>query len=424
MTIHQAKRTRSAPMQATPPIRMTARAARDAQLAALGLDRPPRRRARKKDVIAAIRAMHILQIDTIHVVARSPYLVLWSRLGDYQPRWLNAHLADGRLFEYWAHEASFLPVEDYPLLRHRMIDPGSMGWKYSHEWVEENRDTVARVLAAVREHGPMRSADFERRDGKGGAWWGWKPEKRALEMLLTSGHLMVRKRQNFQRVYDLRERVLPDWDEALLPDRETAERALALQATQALGVATARWIADYYRVRPAENARRVAALADEGALLRIDVAGWSEPAYAHPDNLELIERAIDNRIRPRHTTLLSPFDPLVWDRRRALTTFNFDYRLECYTPEPKRVYGYFTLPILHRGRIVGRLDPKAHRADGRMEIRSIHLEDDVAPSVQLAQALAPTLRAFAAWHETPDVVIGRSAPAGFARMLRTALSAG
>ena len=402
-------------------IRVTPRAARHVQLATLGLDRPPRRRARKKDVIAAIRAMHILQIDTIHVVARSPYLVLWSRLGDYQSKWLDQHLAEGRLFEYWAHEASFLPVEDYPLLRHRMIDPGGMGWKYSHAWVEKNRATIDRVLQVVREQGPVRSADFERLDGKGGTWWGWKPEKRALEMMLTAGHLMVRRRERFQRVYDLRERVLPAWDDARLPDREAAERALTLNAAAALGVATARWIADYYRTRPAETARRVTALAQEAALLRVDVDGWKEPAYAHPDNLELIERAAARRIRPRHTTLLSPFDPLVWDRRRALATFGFDYRLECYTPAPKRVYGYFVLPLLHRGRLVGRLDPKAHRAEERMEIRSIHLEPDVAPSPELAEALAPVLRAFAAWHATPEVTIGRSTPAAFARMVRQAL---
>lgn len=409
-------------MTTSQSLRITPRAARHIQLATLGLDRPLRRRARKKDVIAAIRAMHILQIDTIHVVARSPYLVLWSRLGDYQPKWLDQHLAEGRLFEYWAHEASFLPIEDYPLLRHRMIDPGGMGWKYSHTWVEKNRATMDRVLQVVREQGPVRSADFERLDGKGGTWWGWKPEKRALEMMLTAGHLMVKRRERFQRVYDLRERVLPDWDDARLPDREEAERALALRAAGALGVATARWIADYYRTRPGENARRVTALAKEGLLLTVHVDGWKEPVYAHPDNRNLIERAIARRIRPRHTTLLSPFDPLVWDRRRALTTFDFDYRLECYTPAPRRIYGYFTLPILHGDRLVGRLDPKAHRSDGVMEIRSIHLEPNATPDGELAEALAPVLRAFAEWHETPEVTIGKTVPARFGRLLRSALA--
>ncbi len=403
-------------------LRITPTAARHAQLEALGLARPPRRRARMKDVLAAIRAMHVLQIDTIHVVARSPYLVLWSRLGDFRPGWLDAHLAKGNLFEYWAHEASFLPIEDYPLLRHRMLDLNGKGWKYRHEWVEKNRDTIRHVLDVIRAHGPVRSADFERLDGEGGAWWGWKPEKRALEVMLTAGHLMVKRRDNFQRVYDLRERVLPEWDDSMLPDAEEAERALVLNAAQALGVATARWIADYYRTRMTDTAQRAEALAREGKLLRIDVAGWSEPAYAHADSAELIERAAGGRIRPRYTTLLSPFDPLIWDRRRALETFGFDYRLECYTPAPKRVYGYFSLPILHRGKLVGRLDPKAHRAEGRTEIRSLYLEPGVEPSDDLADALATAIHAFAAWHETPEVLVRRTVPGNFARRLRQALA--
>jgi hypothetical protein len=304
-----------------------------------------------------------------------------------------------------------------------MIDVGDKGWKYSHTWVEQNRATVERVLAAIRENGPMRSADFERTDGRGGAWWGWKPEKRALEMMLTAGHLMVRRRENFQRVYDLTERVLPDWSDAQLPEREHAEQELVLNAARALGVATVRWIADYYRTRGGATAKRVAALARAGRLLTIDVAGWSEPAYAHPDSAELLERAATNRIRPRNTTLLSPFDPLVWDRRRTLATFGFDYRLECYTPAPKRRYGYFSLPILHRGHLIGRLDPKAHRADGMMEVRALHLEPHVTPDAALAADLATALRAFGAWHRTPDVVVRRSKPASFARMVRAELAA-
>ena len=176
------------------PLRFSADAARQLVVAAQGLDRRPRRKASKADVLEAIRRMGVLQIDTIHVVARSPYLVLWSRLGSYEPVWLDELLAEGRLFEYWAHEASFLPIEDYGLLRHRMVDPGSLGWKYSHAWVEQNRAQVERVLAAIRERGPLRSLDFQRRDGKGGGWWGWKPEKRALEMLFSAGELMVARR--------------------------------------------------------------------------------------------------------------------------------------------------------------------------------------------------------------------------------------
>ena len=182
-------------------------AARALMLAAQGLQRRPERPATKADLLETIRRMHVLQIDTIHVVARSPYLVLWSRLGAYPTHWLTDLLAEGALFEYWAHEASFLPIEDYPLFRHRMLDAANMGWKYAREWASENRAALDHVLAHVREHGATRSADFERQDGQAGGWWEWKTEKRALETLFTAGELMIARRHNFQRVYDLRERV-------------------------------------------------------------------------------------------------------------------------------------------------------------------------------------------------------------------------
>ncbi len=258
-----------------------------------------------------------------------------------------------------------------------MLDAANMGWKYAREWAAENRDALDRVLAHVREHGEVRSADFERTDGSDGKWWGWKTEKRALETLFTSGDLMIVRRHNFQRIYDLRERVLPAWDDALLPPIEEVRRALALRAVRALGVTTAGWVADYFRTRKLDTSKLVKALADEGALQQIEVEGWDEPAYIHPENAALAEAAAAGALAPELTTLLSPFDPLVWDRARALALFGFDYRIECYTPAPKRRYGYFTLPILRRGELIGRLDPKAHRKEGRFEVKALHLEPGV-----------------------------------------------
>ncbi|CAN5688720.1 hypothetical protein BH23GEM10_BH23GEM10_15180 [soil metagenome] len=191
-------------------MRLTQRAARRLHLAALGLDRRPRGRARKADVLEAVRRMAVLQIDTISVVARSPYLVLFSRLGHYAPEWLDELLAEGALFEYWAHEASLLPIEDYALMRPRMLEPEALGWKYRGDWVRAHRHVLRRVLERLRTHGEVRSTDFER-DGDREGWWDWKPEKRALEALFTSGVVMVTRRQSFQRIYDLRERVHPAW---------------------------------------------------------------------------------------------------------------------------------------------------------------------------------------------------------------------
>jgi uncharacterized protein YcaQ len=392
-------------------MRLTEGGARALMLAAQGLDRRPRRRATRADVLGAIRRMGVLQIDTISVVARSPYLVLWSRLGAYEPRWLDELLAEGALFEYWAHEACFIPVEDFALFRHRMLDPSGMGWKYRAAFIAEHREAIDRLLALVRERGPVRSADFERTDGKGGGWWEWKPEKRMLESLFTAGELMIARRDGFQRVYDVRERVLPTWSDTQLPPVEHVRRELALRAVRAMGVARASWVADYYRTAKRTTPLLLPRLADEGALLRVDVDGWKEPGYLHPDHAALAATA--GEIRPTLTTLLSPFDPLVWDRARARELWGFDYRLECYTPGPKRRWGYFVLPILRRGALVGRMDAKAHRREGVFAVKALYLEPGVRASEALARDVAGAVRECAAWHGTPRVVVASSEPAGF-----------
>jgi uncharacterized protein YcaQ len=377
-------------------------------LAAMGLDREPTRPATKRSVLDAIRRMGALQIDTIHVVARSPYLVLRSRVGDFEPRWLEELLAEGKIFEYWSHEACFLPVEHYPLYRRLMLD-GKKGWKSTPDWIRSHPDEVARILDHVRENGSARSADFTRTDGRKGSWWDWKPEKIALEHLHAAGELMIAARVNFHRVYDLRERVLPHWRDEDAPSLEHVRRELALSAVRALGVATAKWVPDYFRTRKADAPPLLEQLAAEGALSRVEVEGIG-PAYVHPENAKLVRAAARGKLEPELTALLSPFDPLVWDRARASELFGFDYRIECYTPAPKRRYGYFTLPILHRGRLVGRLDPKAHRAEGVFEVKSLHLEPGVRVDEQLATDLASALSRFAAWHATPRVVLPASSP--------------
>jgi uncharacterized protein YcaQ len=387
---------------------LTQAQSRSVMLAAQGLLHRPQRRASKRDVLQTIRRMSALQIDTIHVVARSPYLVLWSRLGDYDPFWLDELLAEGKLFEYWSHEACFLPIEDYPLYRHRMLNAESQGWHYSRSWVETHRTEVERLLAVIRERGAVRSADFARTDGKAGGWWEWKTEKRALEMLFTSGELMIARRQNFQRVYDLRERVLPAWHNGLLPSVEEARRSLALKAVRALGITTAQRVADYFRTAKRQTLDTLSRLAREGALLTVNVEGWDEPALFHPENRKLIKEAASGKLKPELTTLLSPFDPLIWDRARAREVFGFDYRLECYTPAPKRKYGYFTLPILRRGALVGRVDAKAHRKEGIFEVKSLHLEEGVRVSERLIKDVTGAIRECAAWHRTPEVLVRKA----------------
>lgn len=411
-----------------PPIlTLSAAQARLLHLAAQGLLTRPRAKARPETLLRAIARMQLLQIDTIHVVARSPYLVLFSRVGAYPPEWLDALLAEGQVFECWAHEACFAPMTDWALHHaHRAARAQHWAHRHARRMHAEHREGMDRLLAHVRERGPVRAADFERSDGSAGGWWGWKAEKRWLEAWFALGELMVARRERFQRVYDVRERVLaqarPAPTALPAPSAAEARRAWILRGVQALGVTQARWIADYFRLGRRITDAELAPLLAAGELLPVEVRGWDAPAYVHAAQREWAERAAANALRATRTALLSPFDPVVWDRERARAMFDFDYTLECYTPAPKRRYGYFVLPILHRGRLVGRLDAKAHRGEGVFEVRSLHLEEGVAVESGLAAALAATLRDCAAWHATPRVEVRRSEPRAFAALLRAALN--
>lgn len=396
-------------------MRLSLSAARALMLAAQGLLHRPAHPASKPDVLAAIRDMGALQIDTISVVARSHELVLWSRLGAYDPAWLRELLAEGALFEYWSHAACFLPIEDFPLYRRLMME-GPARWG---AWMANHLETVERVLARVREGGPVRSAEFERTVGRAAGWWDWKPEKRALEQLYNTGVLMVSRRDaNFHRVYDLRERVLPDWDDSRTPSLAETRRALLLKAVRALGVTTARWVPDYFRLSARGVGALLEGLAAEGALLSAEIDGLPGPAYVHPDHLTTATAAAAGELTPRLTTLLSPFDPLVWDRARAATLFGFEYRIETYTPLARRRYGYYSLPVLHRGALVGRLDPKAYRKEGRFVVQALHLEHGVPLTDDLVTGLAGALSECASWHGTPEVIVLEASPPALAERLR------
>jgi uncharacterized protein len=396
-----------------PDIHLSLDQARGLQLAAMGLLTPPSKAATKQDVLAAIRAMHVLQIDTISVVARSPYLVLFSRLGHYDPRWLDELLVEGKLFEYWSHAACFLPIDDYPLYRTQQLNLETYGFKRAPERLDHDAVGHLNLLDHVRETGAVRAADFEHEDGrKGNGWWDWKPDKLRLEALYTAGEMMVARRENFHRIYDLRERVLPKrfLDDANLPTHDLMHRTFSANAVKAMGVVQARWIGDYFRHARKAPSPHPDALVDSGELIRVKVVGWKNAAYVHRDHRALIKRAMQNDLRATHSTLLSPFDPLVWDRERALHTWNFDYRIECYTPEAKRKYGYFTLPMLVNGSLVGRVDAKAHRADSVFELRMVHFEhlaqlngamDDQVRLASLVQAIARAAR----WHGANRIVL-------------------
>ncbi len=394
-------------------MQLTQPQARAVMLAAQGLLHPPQNEATKADVLATIQQMHILQIDTISVVARSPYFVLWTRLGMYQQKWLEELLAEAQLFEQWVHCASFLPMSDYALYRRETLDSNLLGLhrEQTRQWMTEHETQIEGVLQHIRENGPVRSADFSRQDGaKGAGWWDWKHEKRYLEWLFMRGDLMIRERVNFQRVYDLRERVIPDWDDANAIPATELEASYVEKTVIALGVTRADWIADYFRRSKVTSKKAAEELLKEGRLKTLMVQGFDDPFYYHPTREELVQQAASDHLKPDYTALLSPFDPLVWDRDRASQLFNFDYRIECYTPAAKRIYGYFTLPILHRGALVGRLDAKAHRKEKRFEVRALYLEPDVPVEDHLVQGLAERLIDCAIWHRTPNVKVTMSNP--------------
>ncbi|QRN82917.1 YcaQ family DNA glycosylase [Chloroflexota bacterium] len=388
---------------------MTPEAVRLVMLAAQGLLTPPSTTAVKTDLLPAIRQMGYLQIDTIHVVQRSQNLVLWSRLGDFDPDWLDEVHAEGQLFEYYAHALCYIPTEYYPTFRGRGLHDKRVG-RYWWGWAEKHQDLLARVLEEVRENGPLSSMDFESERIETG-WGGIKNERIALDRLMITGELMVSRRENFRRYFDLRERVLPDWDDADAQDLETVRDELALMAVRALGAARVEWVANYYYLLKTGMAKRLERLTAEGRLYRAEVAAWDQPVYIHPDGLALAKQALAGELTATYTTLLSPFDPLISDRDRALDLFNFDYRLESYTPAKDRQYGFFCLPILHKGRLVGRLDPKAHRKQKRMEVKALYLEPEMTLDDELLVGLKQTLDQFTAWHGLDSLEITEANPA-------------
>ncbi len=400
-------------------------------LAAQGLLTPPAKKATRAALTQAIERMALLQIDTIHVVNRSPYLVLHARLGHYPPTWLEDALASGALFETWAHEACFAPMGD--VLMHRAYNRDQRHhWGLAKAQVSHDRQRahLDKLLTHIAVNGPVKSSDFERKDdgngGKAGAWWGWKDEKRWLEALFASGELMVARRDNFHRVYDLTARVAPQALAAeangLVPTAAQVHQQFIARSVAALGITQARWVNDYFRIKPRLKDADLDALVAQGMLLRVAVEGWIAPAYVHHSLQALLDKALKGKLVASHTALLSPFDPVVWDRERTSTLFGFDYRLECYTPEPKRVHGYFVLPILCRGELIGRLDAKAHRATGIFEVKALFAQPGLRWSdlqvMNVAQAIAQT----AAWHGTPKVTIATTQPAGLVAKLRSALA--
>lgn len=384
------------------PDRLSARAARRVALAAQGFaDAPVTGRVDRRHLRRVIARTGLLQMDSVNVFDRAHHLPAFSRLGAY-PKTLIDDAAYRRreLFEYWGHEASLLPVEAHPLLRWRMerAAAGLVGWGRTTSIARERPDFVQQVLARVAEHGPVGAGALHDGARQGGPWWGWNETKVALEHLFWAGQVTTSARtRGFERLYDLTERVLPASVLSLpTPPAPEAQRALIALAARSCGVATERDLRDYYRLGVLEGRAAIGSLVEEGTLLPVQVEGWAQPAWLHRD------AAMPRRVPA--STLISPFDPLVWERSRTSRLFGFDYRIEIYVPAVKRVHGYYVLPFLHEEALRARVDLKADRKAGVLRVCAAWLEPryDAGPT---AQALAAELRRAASWQGLGDVAV-------------------
>lgn len=363
--------------------------ARRVALAAQGFGRP------STDVVPGVRQigalidrLGLLQIDSVNVFERSHYLPVFARLGSYDKAQLDRVTYSPRITEYWAHEASFIPVDTLPLLRWRQQEHRDRAEADDDSWFSANRPMTQWLLAELAAKGPMRASEIEHDSNtRSGSWWGWSDVKRGLETLFRWGDVVSAGRTRFERVYALPEQVLPADIRDLHVPRDEAMRRLVSISARAHGVGTADDIADYFRLKAVDAVPAIRQLEEAGELVPVTIDAWAKPAWLHRD--ARLPRRIDA------AAILSPFDPVVWARSRALRLFDFHYRIEIYTPEPKRVFGYYVLPVLIDDRVVGRVDLKNDRQARVLRVRAAWAEDG-APD-ETAPRLASVLRQTMQW---------------------------
>ncbi|SEQ54713.1 hypothetical protein SAMN05216188_103405 [Lentzea xinjiangensis] len=388
-----------------PVQRMSADVARRIALGAQGFTDPRPSAATRRHLQRVLSRVQLLQIDSVNVAVRAHYMPLFSRLGAYDPAlldeaaWTHSARKPRLLVETWAHEASLVPVADWPLFH---SGAKKRGWWQNYQTIlDRSPQLVDEVLAAVKELGPIGAGALEKallgESGRAkGPWWDWSEVKRVCEVLFGVGVLTTGTRRAFERLYDLTERVIPADVLARRWTPEEGARELVLRSAVALGVATEPDLRDYYRLDPRRSQAAVASLVEEGLLEPVSVEGWRAPAYRH------VEAKAPRRVTGR--ALLCPFDPLIWERARTERIFGFRYRIEIYVPEPRRVHGYYVFPFLLDGQLVGRVDIKADRAAGVLRVQSAWAEEGVDRG-RVAAELAAELRHMADWLGLEDVLV-------------------
>jgi uncharacterized protein YcaQ len=360
-------------------------------ITAQGFATPP------KTVRKLAEQLGVIQIDSVNVLARSHYLPAFSRMGAYDRAALDklSHKAPRALFEYWGHEASLLPVALQPLFRWRMARATEHAWGRMRRIAKKQPSLLDDILALVREKGPLTASEIDLGEAKKRkGWWEWSEAKTAIEFLFWSGQVTSAARRGFERLYDLPERVIPAPILArATPPEDEAHRELVEIAARAMGVATEADLRDYYRLPVAGARKAVADLVEDGALVPVTVEGWKKPAYLH-------RKAKAQRFTG--AALLSPFDNLIWFRDRTERLFGMRYRIEIYTPAPKRVHGYYVLPVLVGDELVARVDLKADRAASVLRVQAAHAEPRTAKA---AKAVAGCLSRMASWLELERVEV-------------------
>lgn len=382
----------------TVTVQLSPAQARRIALGAQGFGRPVPAAPGIRQLSSLIGRLGLLQLDSVNVFERSHYLPAFARLGAYNKADLDrvTFAKKSRFIEYWAHEAALIPEDTWPLLRWRMRDYRDQAARDDNHWAQSNRPMMDWLLAELAHKGPMPASAIEHDANKrSGPWWGWSEVKTGLEVLFRWGDVVSGGRTRFERTYALPEHILP----AEVLDRDfsahEAQKRLVAHAAAAHGIGTASDFADYFRLKRAQTMPAINELVEEGVLVVASVPGWKQSAYLHRD--ARIPRRIDT------TALLSPFDPVVWERARAERLFGFRYRIEIYTPKPQRIYGYYVLPLLVDDRLVGRIDLKSDRQNGVLRVQAAWAEPE-APA-DTAARLAPLLQQTAAWQGLGEIEV-------------------
>jgi uncharacterized protein YcaQ len=363
----------------------------------------------KKGALSIIEQLGYLQIDTLNVVARSHHHTLWSRLPDYSEIFLDQLLEkDKSIFEYWSHAASYLPMVDY---RYSLPVKKLYADGKSH-WFTQDKKMNKYVLDRIKAEGPLQSKDFEFKREDPGNWYNWKPAKQALEQLFMEGKLMVAKRRNFQKVYDLAERVVPDNTDISLPDKKEFATYLIRKAIQANGISSENEMNYLRRGWKETIGGEVKRMLRSGELMAVKVETLKDVYLTTPAQLQSVEQLHPGPITGSTTEgamhFLSPFDNAVIQRKRLTNLFNFDYNIECYLPEPKRKYGYWCLPVLYNNMFVARFDPKADRAEKVFYIKSIHFEKTFSADERFNYEFALKLKEFATFNDCKRIIIQKA----------------